>query len=319
MKGGHVVHLATMDKASESTHYRRCPGTWRWLAILLMAIAATGCASFRTPPLPPVTAEGTTQIAVGKFVWRDLLTGDPAAATAFYGALFGWRFSEADTGDYTVIKSGDIPIGGIALHRPPGNGRAAALWLSFLSVSNVDAAVEIAKERFGRVLERPGNAGSRGRVAVVRDPGGAPLALLRADGGDPLDVPPAEGTWLWTEMLAHDVEEAAEFYRSLVGYSVISIGDPEGRPYRILMSADVARAGLVHLPWPEVDAHWLPYVAVRDVDGIVRRARDLGGRIGLAPDVFRGGKRVAVLADPGGAVFGVQEIPDALPWPGAGE
>ena len=73
----------------------------------------------------------------------------------------------------------------------------------------------------------------------------------------------------------------------------------------------MARAGLVPLPWREVDAHWLPYVAVRDLDTIVRRASELGGRIVLGPEVFGSDERMAVLADPDGGVFGVQELPSA--------
>lgn len=301
-----------MDKASLFTAYGLCRGALvarRWLLILSVGIAATGCASFRTPPLPPVTGDGSTQIAVGKFVWRDLLTSDPVGAKAFYGALFDWKFRAAEGGDYSVITSGGMPIGGIALHRGGNRDAASALWLSVVSVANVDAAVDLAEERFGNVLETPGTAGSRGRVAIIRDPAGAPLALLRAEGGDPLDRPPTEGTWVWTEMLAHDVEAAAEFYRSLVGYSVVNVGDPDDNPYRILVSGGIARAGLVALPWREVGAHWLPYVAVHDVDDVTRRASTLGGRVVVGPDAFSGNKHIAVLADPAGGVFGVQEIP----------
>jgi predicted enzyme related to lactoylglutathione lyase len=281
----------------------------RCVAILLVVLAVTGCASFRTPPLPSVTGAGSTQIAVGKFVWRDLLTRDPAGAKTFYGTLFDWQFRETGDTEYSVITSGGRPIGGIALHRDPENPAAPALWLSSLSIWNVDAAVDLVEEGFGSVLEGPGNAGSRGRVAIVRDPAGAPLALIRAEGGDPLDGPPVEGSWVWTELLTHDVEEAETFYRSLVGYSVRTLVAPDGRPYRLMVSGGIARAGLVALPWREIDPHWLPYVAVRDLDKTLRRAIDLGGRLVLGPELFGGDERVAVLADPAGGAFGVQELP----------
>ena len=224
-----------------------CSGTARrWVGVVLVAMVVTGCASFRTPPLPPVTGIGSTQIAVGKFVWRDLLTRDPAGAQAFYGALFDWQFSETDGGDYAVT-----PIGGVALYDHPENGAAAALWLSSLSVSNVDAAVDLVEERFGSVLDGPGTAGSRGRVAIVRDPGGAPLALIRAEGGDPLDRPPAEGVWLWTELLTHDVAEAGEFYRSLVRY--LEQGYGTARALDVVMQHAI---GLVAIPTVSLTASW---------------------------------------------------------------
>ena len=36
----------------------------------------------------------------GRFVWRELLTTDPAAARAFYGELFGWQTKEVPMGDF---------------------------------------------------------------------------------------------------------------------------------------------------------------------------------------------------------------------------
>jgi hypothetical protein len=34
----------------------------------------------------------------GKVVWLDLATEDPAAAKAFYGAVFDWRFRDVHAG-----------------------------------------------------------------------------------------------------------------------------------------------------------------------------------------------------------------------------
>lgn len=279
------------------------------MVIPLVVLALTGCASFRTPPLPPVTGAGSTQIAVGKFVWRDLLTSDPAGAKSFYGDLFAWQFRETGDGEYAVITSRGNPIGGVASHKSTESAAAPAFWLSSLSVANVDAAVDRVEESFGSVLDGPGTAGPRGRVAIVRDPAGAPLALIRAEGGDPLDSPPEEGSWVWTDLLTDDMEEAEAFYQSLVGYSVRTLVVPDGGLYRVLESGGIARAGLVPLPWREIDAHWLPYVAVRDLDSVLQRAVELGGRVVLGPEVFGGGDRIAVLADPAGGVVGLQELP----------
>ena len=39
----------------------------------------------------------------GAFSWSELMTSDPAGATAFYGKLFGWTFDtmEMGQGPYT--------------------------------------------------------------------------------------------------------------------------------------------------------------------------------------------------------------------------
>jgi len=49
--------------------------------------------------------------------------------------------------------------------------------------------------------------------------------------------------------------------------------------------------------------HWLIYFAVADVDKAFQRAKDMNARIILRPMDFEGVGRVAMLADPQGAVF----------------
>jgi uncharacterized protein len=50
----------------------------------------------------------------GALTWNELLTPDAAAAEAFYGAVFGWAFSEIpDAGGYRVIRNGERENGGI--------------------------------------------------------------------------------------------------------------------------------------------------------------------------------------------------------------
>jgi uncharacterized protein len=45
---------------------------------------------------------------VGCFCWNELETTDPAAATRFYGDLFGWSTRPVEGGDgYLVIEHGD--------------------------------------------------------------------------------------------------------------------------------------------------------------------------------------------------------------------
>ena len=50
--------------------------------------------------------------------------------------------------------------------------------------------------------------------------------------------------------------------------------------------------------------HWMPYVAVPDVDATVRQAQGLGARVYVSPQDIPEG-RFAVLADPQGATFSV--------------
>ena len=48
-----------------------------------------------------------TRYEPGTFCWAGLATSDPAAATAFYAALFGWEaepLSAGEAGTYTILR-----------------------------------------------------------------------------------------------------------------------------------------------------------------------------------------------------------------------
>jgi len=64
----------------------------------------------------------------------------------------------------------------------------------------------------------------------------------------------------------------------------------------------------VKIPWDDVKPNWLPYIAVEDVMAIVAKAEELGGKILVEPDKTIREGRVAIIADPSGAVFAVQQF-----------
>ena len=267
---------------------RRCI-TWGALGLAL----AMACASPAPPWLPPVSAKPTQLVKPGKFVWVDLVTQDVAEAKAFYGALFGWTF--VGGGRYTQVLHDGTVIAGIVPARDPKRGSE---WVGNLSVIDVDRAVALVRERGGVVEREPVDAPQRGRIALVSDAEGALVLLLRASGGDPPDVEPRVGDWLWRELWTHDVDAAAGFYAALAGYQLETV-EFEDQPYRVLKEGDIPRAGVVDAP-PQVDSLWLPYVRVEDADGTATRAAELGARV-----VRRDG-RAAILVDPTGAAIGIQ-------------
>jgi predicted enzyme related to lactoylglutathione lyase len=274
-----------------------------WLVPALASLAlVAGCA---TSQLPPITQSATGELRVGKFVWFDLLTEDVAAARRFYGELFGWQFdgSAGPTG-YLVIRNAGVPIAGLAEHDDREAEARESLWLPSLSVADVDAAAHLAGETGGAVLVEPVDAAGRGRLAAVRGPGGAAVVLLRASDGDPPDGAAPPGGWLWVDLLTHDATRQGRFYADLVGYDVKQLKEPGGDVHHVLLRDGRARAGVVEIPWKEVESNWLPYVRTQDVSATVKRARALGGRLLWWVD------RTAVLLDPTGAAFGVQQRGD---------
>lgn len=272
-------------------------------AMILALIMVVGCATDRGVHLPPVASNPSGKVNIGKFVWMDLLTEDTSAAQRFYGDLFGWRAEiSKENKDYYVFFKGNKPIGGMAAHENRDEKKPESLWLMSLSVSDVDQAAALVKEKGGKILEGPVNMDGRGRMALISDPAGAPVILLRAAGGDPAGEKADMGEWLWTDLFTQDAEAAGQFYEALVGYHTKTVDVGQDHRYQVLQSGDQMGAGIVELQWPDLEDNWVPYIKVDNVDQTVEKARNLGAKL-ITQD-----KNVALLFDPTGAVFGIQKI-----------
>ena len=65
-------------------------------------------------------------------------------------------------------------------------------------------------------------------------------------------------------------------------------------------------AGIMQMPpGAEARPHWLPYVAVEDVDASASRVEALGGKVWVAPADIPGVGRFSVTEDPSGAMIAV--------------
>lgn len=275
----------------------------RFLPVLIMLSlpVVSSCAARHAARLPPISPIPTGQHQVGKFVWFDLITEDVRAAQNFYGKLFGWRFAASDqVPGYHVIYSGDRPIGGIAVHENKDPNVQESLWLASLSVEDVDLAISTVKARSGKVVDEPFDVKGRGRMAVIRDPEGAVLVLIRAADGDPPDAGTNPGEWLWIDLFTPDAKTANDFYGALAGYTSQTVKTNGDHSYNLLTRNGRAFAGVVELRWKGVEPNWLPYVKVDDLEETIQNAKKFGGILILRHE------NVAVIADPSGGVFGIQ-------------
>lgn len=240
-----------------------------------------------------------TSDQLGRFVWRDLVTPDVERAKAFYGQLFGWAYDAMPMpggGTYWVVRSGGQMIGGV-MATPPGSP-APPSWTSYVSVADVDASCRAFVERGARALVEPKDIPGGGRFAVIQDPEGAVLGLLRSGGeGQPASRPPA-GTFCWETLSARDPARAKAFYRSLLGWN------PATGPGGEAVFATAAGIQVADLQAARNGpASWVTYVAVDDVAASRSKASELGGRV-VVPlvEIPKVGK-MALIADPAGAVL----------------
>jgi hypothetical protein len=136
--------------------------------------------------------------------------------------------------------------------------------------------------------------------------------MLASSSGDPPDVLPEPGAFLWRALITTDPSADSSFYGKLYTYQVTSTPDSPGETHLVVASENYPRASMNSLPpdHPNMHPHWLAFVRVDDVTQAVARVAGLGGRILVEPRVDRHGGLVAVVADPLGAPVGLMEWTD---------
>lgn len=280
------------------------------IALLLLATCLT-TAQAAPLLLPPLADPASSERHAGKAIWLELVTPDLAVSERFYGSLFGWTFRDLHTGDinYAVALLGDRQVGGLLQRTMTSVEHRQAAWLTFLAVRDVDAAESIALAHGAKVIAKPKTYAARGRQAVFADPQGAVFAMLASGSGDPPDYIAAPGEWIWSSLQARDPGTDAAFYQTVFGYDVFDLPSDDGLEHVILSSDDYARASVNGLPADSAHRHphWLNFVRVVDANEVAARAVAAGGRVLVEPHPDRHGGKVAVIADPAGAPFGVME------------
>ena len=121
------------------------------------------------------------------------------------------------------------------------------------------------------------------------------------------------GTFCWVDLATTDTEAAKAFYGALFGWTVQEV--PQ---YGFFRRGEAVVAGLAELQPAQREAgvppSWSSYVRVDDAEAVCARCEQLGGSVRAAPFEIPQAGRMAVLADPQGAVFLLWE---PGPFPGS--
>jgi uncharacterized protein len=113
------------------------------------------------------------------------------------------------------------------------------------------------------------------------------------------------GTFSWVDLSTPDSEGAKDFYGGLFGWEFRDDEIPGDGVYTMCFREGDAVGAIVEQDGQP--AHWNNYVSVESADETAAKAGDLGARVVEDPfDVMEFG-RMAVLADPGGAMLCVWE------------
>lgn len=118
----------------------------------------------------------------------------------------------------------------------------------------------------------------------------------------------APGTPSWIDVTAPDLDAAAAFYGGVLGWEAEETGSVEETGgYRMLTLRGRHVAGLGPLRDGGPPPMWTTYITVADADATCAAATAAGGTVFMAPFAVMEAGRMAVIADPQGAVFCVWE------------
>jgi uncharacterized protein len=119
------------------------------------------------------------------------------------------------------------------------------------------------------------------------------------------------GDFIWYELMTKDADAAGDFYGKVIGWTSTASGQP-GMDYRFFSSSDGSDpkdgVGGYMAITPEMAEHgarpaWVGYLKVDDVDASAASITGAGGSVMMPAMDVQGVGRMAMVADPQGALF----------------
>lgn len=118
----------------------------------------------------------------------------------------------------------------------------------------------------------------------------------------------APGTPSWFDLMTPDPDRAMAFYSAVLGWEFTPDSGPDFAHYRMALAADQQiAAGLGKSQDATMPSAWTVYMATDDVESLIARVEDAGGTVMAGPHTVGESGRMAIFADPTGAVFGAWE------------
>jgi predicted enzyme related to lactoylglutathione lyase len=244
----------------------------------------------------------------GDFIWYELITTDVAAAAGFYASVIGWTAAPNPMGveGYELFTTRDgAQVGGLMSNAKCPDMRPS--WLGYVAVEDVDAKAEQLVAVGGKVLMPAMDVPGVGRFALVADPQGAAIYIMRGavDGTSDAFNQAKQGHGNWNELSTSDQAGAFAFYEKAFGWKK---GDsmpmgPMGE-YQFIMHGEQMIGGAMKRQDGAPPPAWTFYFGVDDIDASTQAVTAGGGKILHGPAEVPGGAMVIVASDPQGATFG---------------
>jgi predicted enzyme related to lactoylglutathione lyase len=255
-----------------------------------------------------------TKYPHGTFSWADCASTDAARSRQFYLGVMGWGYSDVPLGNgevYTIFNQDGEAVA--ALSQMPAEMLAQGVpsfWNNYVTVDDVDALAGRVTALGGQVVAPPFDVFDQGRMMVVTDPTGAAISFWQARKHIGASLVNTVGAMCWNELHTRDVEAAKRFYGELLGWQF-----EKRQEYYVIQNNGRPNGGLMPID-PEQSAMppaWLTYFNVADVEAAVGQVNALGGKT-LAPVVDTPVGRIAMVAEPTGAVCAFIQAVEPQPW-----
>ena len=238
----------------------------------------------------------------------ELGTTDQNGAKNFYSSLFGWTPNDMPMGPdsfYTIfrLQDRDCAAGYTLTAQEQG---LPPHWNLYIAVENADAAARKAESLGAKVIAEPFDVFDAGRMAVLQDPTGAFFIVWQPKKNAGIGIKDEPGAFCWADLSTSDPERAKTFYSALFGW-VISLGEKDTSGYLHIKNGDHFIGGIppAHVRNPNAPPHWMVYWYVADVDASAAKAQSLGATFYVPPMSVEGVGRMAIMADPQGAVSAI--------------
>ena len=239
----------------------------------------------------------------GTFCFAEIATPHPAQAQEYYGDLFGWTTLDvlSTSGGYSLLQSAGRTVAGLR-HAPSGT---TPRWIPYVSVSSVEDTLTAAMALGATMPDAPFAVPGVANMATLVDPAGRTIGLWQGDGCEGVDVKEVAGSLWWVELLARQTAPVTQFYASLFGWEVTAKPMAHLRNAYVVFKAGTESVGgaiTIEPDWGATPERWQVLFAVNDFDGIIARAKGLGGSMEAPIDVPDVG-RCALLRDNDKAAF----------------
>jgi predicted enzyme related to lactoylglutathione lyase len=253
----------------------------------------------------------------GSFCWIELATTDQHAAKNFYGSLFGWAANDLPMRPgafYTMFQLDGHGVGAAYTLRPDQLAKQIPPhWMLYVLVENADATADRIAKAGGTILQPPCDAMDVGRMAIIKDPTGAPFCIWQAKKSRGTLLVGEPGALCWADLNSPDPARARRFYGDVFDwkFTADTHSDPPSGYLHIQNGRDFIggipplRPESAHIP-----PHWLSYFQVADCETAAAKAKALGAKVFLEPFTMEDVGSFAILDDPSGAAFAIfQPLP----------